>query len=78
MLETKYPTQKEDELVSPENHIENNVENNVSNEIDENVGKFVNFYEDHVHGNNENHIVYKPVTDASMSKKYVKKSKKKA
>lgn len=78
MLETKYLTQKEDELVTPENHIENNVENNVSNKTDENVGNFVNFYEDHVPGNNENHIVSKPVTDASMSEKHVKKSKKKA
>lgn len=78
MLETKYLNQNEDELVTPENHIENNVENNVSNKIDENVGNFVNFYEDHVPENNDNHIVSKHVTDANMSKMYVKKSKNKA
>lgn len=45
MLEIESPTQKEDELVTLENHVRNEVENNVNNHIDEIIGNFLNFDE---------------------------------
>ncbi|XP_050889308.1 uncharacterized protein LOC127094527 [Lathyrus oleraceus] len=78
MLETKSLYQKEDELVTPENHVENDVDDNVSNNVKENVGNSVNVNEDPINENFEAYIDEAPVDHIDndvVNKKSLKRTK---